>query len=356
MLTRSKKKLGSEIQEESIKTRKRKQTGRNAKNLIETSKKPSIDIKLTAKSSTNHDQDTSEALQKLYLDIKSVPNYSAKIADFLKSYPLHSRNKRISKKIFPRRRVIARFPFDLWQADLIEYQDLKFYNNGYKFILLVIDCFTKVIYCEKLKRKTADLTSDAMLKILDRAKQPPVMLVTDGGREFFNSKFEQVMINHNISHFRTATRTPWKASIAERANRTLKTKIARWMQSSKSKKWVDIYETLVDNYNEIPHSSHGFAPQDVTEENAKDVYKKLYPLSRVRVGCKLKVGDKVRILREKEEFEKGYTPKWSEEIYSIIKVLQRNTICWYHLADHSGTRKPGIWYFYQLNLVARDDS
>ena len=351
MLTRNKKKSLIGQKKKPEKLREEKLLGSNVKNSTETLEKHSLDT-----NSKVNSNETDEKLRQLYLDIKSVPNYSAKIAKFLQNYPLHSRNKRISKKIFPRRRVVARFPFDLWQADLIEYPNIKWYNNGYKFILLVIDCFTKVIYCEKLKKKTADLTSDAMLKILDRAKQPPVMLVTDGGREFFNSEFEKVMISNNISHFRTATRTPWKASLAERANRTIKTKIARWMQKTNSKKWIDVYEKFVDNYNKVPHSSHGFAPQDVTEDNAKEVYKKLYPLSRIRVGCKLKIGDKVRILVQKQEYEKGYTPKWSEEVYTISKVLQRNTICWYHLADHTGKRKPGIWYYYQLNLVARNDT
>ena len=301
------------------------------------------------------ESDVNKDLEELYTNIKSTPSYGAKIKSFLQKYKLHSRNKRITKKIFPRRRVIARFKDDLWQADLIEYESIKYQNNGYQFILLVIDVFSKVIYVEALKRKTGEETSMAIDRILQRAESP-VMLVTDGGREFFNSKFFNVMISHNINHFRTPTKTPWKASVAERAVRTIKTKIDRWMQHSNKKKWITVYQQIVDNYNKTPHSAHKLAPLDVTKENRKIVYKRLYPKSMIKIVCRLKIGDKVRKLRQKREHEKGYTPSWSEEIYTISAVRQTHAVCWYILKDSTGKDLDGIWYYHQLNLIARDDS
>ena len=299
-------------------------------------------------------------LEELYTNIKSVPNYSAKISDFLKNYKLHSINRRIVKKIFPRRRIISRFKNDLWQADLIEYRDLNYHNSGYKFILLVIDVFSKVIYVEPLKFKTGEITATAMEKILGRSESPPVMLVTDGGKEFFNKDFQNVMISHNINHFKTPTETPWKASVAERANRTIKTRIDRWMQHTKSKRWIDVFRQIVENYNNTPHSSHKMKPLEVTAENRKTVYKRLYPRSEATFECRLKIGDKVRKIREKKErkhlWEKGYKPNWSDEIFSIDSVRQKHGVCWYKLSTLQGRILPGIWYYYQLNLVSRHDS
>ena len=296
-------------------------------------------------------------LEELYTNIKSTPNYSAKINSFLQKYKLHSQNRRIIKKTFPRRRVIARYKDDLWQADLIEYTMNTYpsHNKGYKYILLVIDVFSKVIYVEAIKKKTGDQTAEAMDKILQRAESP-TMLVTDGGTEFFNSQFFNVMVSYNINHFRTPTKTPWKASVAERANRTIKTRISRWMQQTKRKDWISVYQQIVENYNNTPHSTHKLAPLDVTAENRKEVYKRLYPKSMVTVECRLKIGDKVRKIREKNKHEKGYTPNWSEEIYTISSVRQKNAVCWYKLTDLTGHELEGIWYYYQLNLVARNDS
>ena len=305
--------------------------------------------------SGNDEQHLKSKLEELYTNIKSTPNYSAKINQFLRQYDLHSRHRRITKKIFPRRKVIARFKNDLWQADLIEYPNLRFYNKGYKYILLVIDVFSKVIYVEPLKRKTGDLTADAMDKILQRCDTPPVMLVTDGGKEFFNSHFRKVAYSYNINHFRTPTKTKWKASVAERANRTIKTRIQRWMTHTRKKSWISVYRQIVENYNKTPHSSHKLAPLDVSSENRRIVYQRLYPNSLITVECRLKKGDKVRKLREKEEYEKGYTPNWSEEIYEITRVFQRHTVCWYKLQDLAGNILNGIWYYNQLNLVARNE-
>ena len=62
-----------------------------------------------------------DALDKLYDDIESAPSFSAKIEAYLRNNTIHSRHRRIVKKTFPRRRVISRFPFDIFMADLIEY-------------------------------------------------------------------------------------------------------------------------------------------------------------------------------------------------------------------------------------------
>ena len=68
--------------------------------------------------------------------------------------------------------------------------------------------------------------------------------------------------------------------------------------------------------------------------------------------CKFSKGDKVRNLKEKTYFEKGYTQKWSDEIYRIKNVRQSSGVCWYKIEDHSSLELKGIWYYYQLNLVA----
>ena len=292
-----------------------------------------------------------ESLEELYTNIKSAPNYSAKIEAFLRQYPLHSINKRITKKKFRRRRVVARFPFDVWMADLIEYPGLKWHNGNYKFVLLVVDVFTKMIYVEPMKRKLGENTAEAMEKILSRVEMPPVMLVTDRGREFYNTNFSNVMFSNDIRHFSTPSATKFKASVAERAIRTIKTKLERFMQHTNSKNWESILKTFVDNYNHTPHSAHKMRPVDVSSENRKLVFKRLYPKKSSVIKCKLKVGDKVRKIREKQEFEKGYTPNWSNEIYEIISVRQKNAVCWYKLADSSGDVLRGIWYYNQLNLV-----
>ena len=122
-----------------------------------------------------------DALDKLYEDIESAPSYSAKIEKYLRNNIVHSRHRRIVKKTFPRRRIISRFPFDIFMADLIEYPKLKFQNNQYVFILVLIDCFTRKIWAEPMKRKNAQWTADAFESIFKKFDEFPLHIITDRG-------------------------------------------------------------------------------------------------------------------------------------------------------------------------------
>ena len=142
--------------------------------------------------------------------------------------------------------------------------------------------------------------------------------------------------------------------MAERAIQTIKNRLQKLFVKRQNNIWIDVIEQIGKNYNATAHSSHKLAPQDVGPENRDEVYKRLYPERDVTIVCKLNVGDKVRKIKEKTEFEKGYTQKWSDEIYTIKSVRQSNRVCWYKLENLRKELQDGIWYYYQLNLVARN--
>lgn len=142
--------------------------------------------------------------------------------------------------------------------------------------------------------------------------------------------------------------------MVERVNRTIKSRLQKYFFKNKTKNWIDVLDKIVENYNNTPHSALGIAPNQVTESNHKAVYKRLYPDLGLRTICKLNVEDRVRKIINKDIFEKGYTQNWSEEIYIISKVKQSNGVCYYYLKDLSAIDIPGIYYYYQLNLVSRN--
>ena len=122
-----------------------------------------------------------DALNKLYTDINSVPSYSAKINDFLRQNNVHSVHKRIVKKKFPRRKIIARFPYDIWMGDLIEYPKFKYNNRQYVYILVLIDCFTKKVYAAPMRSKNMEWAVKAFESIFHQLDEFPTHIVTDGG-------------------------------------------------------------------------------------------------------------------------------------------------------------------------------
>ena len=302
--------------------------------------------------SSKIDVSLNDALDKLYNDISSAPSFSSKIEAYLRSNVVHSKHRRIIKRKFPRRKVISRFPFDLFMADLIEYPQLRFQNSNYRFILIMIDCFTRKIWAVPMKYKTAQWTADAFESIFKTFDKFPVHLVTDRGLEFYNSQVHKVFVNYGINHYSIQTKSKWKASMVERVIRTLKTRLQRYFTKNKTKKWLNVLDQFVSNYNATPHSAHGLPPQDVSHENQNQVYKRLYPDISLKTDCRLKIGDKVRKIIDKDLFEKGYTANWSDQIYKINNIRQSNGVCWYYLVSLDGKTVDGIWYYYQLNLVS----
>ena len=132
---------------------------------------------------TPRNENGTEKLNKLYEDIKSVPNYSAKITDFLRYHDVHSKHRRIVKKTFPRRRIIARFPFEIMQMDLMMYpqDEIKHANGQYVYILVLLDCFTKRIWARAMKFKDKNWSAEAIQSILDTLPEMPIHIITDDG-------------------------------------------------------------------------------------------------------------------------------------------------------------------------------
>ena len=345
MQTRSKRKI---IQSPKISSRPKKLKAKPQQKPVQSHPRPDIP--------SNNDDSLKEKLNKLYADIKSVPNYSAKISEFLRQHDTHGPYQRVTRKTFPRRRIIARFPFEYFMADLIEYPRTKVINRGYVYILIVIDCFSRRVWSYSMKEKSAERTSEAFANIFKTFDEFPKNIITDGGLEFFNSSVRNVFDSYGINHFKSPTKTTWKASMAERAIQTIKSRLEKYFAKTKKRIWIDVIDQIVQNYNETPHRSIGMAPQAVTDVNRDEVYKRLYPNRSITVVCKFKAGDRVRKKLEKTIYEKGYTKKWSDEIFVIKESRQSQGVCWYKLLDLNGASQPGIWYYYNLILVARNDS
>ena len=240
-------------------------------------------------------------------------------------------------------------------ADLIEYSQYSRENRGYSFILLVIDCFSRVMYVSPMKTKSANDCLAAFQSIFDELTQFPVHLVTDRGAEFYNFKVQDFLSLYGVNHYSIPSYSPNKASLAERAIRTIKTRLERYFFKTKSHRWIDVIDQMCLNYNNTPHRSIGMKPADVTAENRDKVYKRLYPSRNLTVVCRLKIGDKVRKVLEKDlRFDKGYTANWSQEVYVIDSVRQSNSVCYYKIKHLDNQPVPGSFYYQQLNLVVRN--
>lgn len=266
---------------------------------------------------------------------------------------------RSARKNFTRRSYSMRGMNDTWQADLVEMQPWANQNRGHRYILMVIDVFSKRAWANPLKNKTGDEVTQAMSKIFKgNPENIPHNLHTDLGKEFYNSKFQKLMQQHNINHYSTYSKM--KASIVERLNRTILNRMWRLFSLQGSHKWLNNLQPIIESYNDTKHRTIKMRPIDVNEKNQalllQTVYKKNNTLNvdAKEKKNKIKVKDYVRISKYKSLFEKGYTPNWSTEIFIVKKVAPTEPIT-YHLSDLNGNEIKGCFYEYELQKTKNTD-
>lgn len=254
---------------------------------------------------------------------------------------------------FLRRRVIMKDIDDLWQADLIDMQAVSKENNGYKYILVVIDTFSKYAWAYPLKRKTKYDICVAFTDLF-RNGRIPKNLQTDLGTEFYNKELKQVFAKYNIRHY--STYSVKKASIAERLIRTLKMKMYKLFSLKGNYKWNDgTLNEVIREYNHTYHRTIGLKPVNVNKNNVKILLDRYANLSnKIVKRYKFKVGDFVRISKYKGVFEKGYTPNWSAEIFKIIK-LQKTSPPTYLIEDARNRVILGAFYEQELLKAKHPD-
>ena len=252
---------------------------------------------------------------------------------------------------FPRLHYNVTNVDDLHEIDLCDMQSIKSYNDGYAYLFVVIDVLSKYAWIEPVKNKTNKAVTAAFQKILKSSGRKPLTVQSDSGTEFTGSEFQKFLKKNDIN-FRIARSPDTKACIAERFNRTIKSKIWRYFTFANTKRYIDILQDLVKGYNNSIHTSIKMTPASVTLENAhqalSNIRKKFKPTIR---KAKYSVNQHVRISRSRGVFEKGYVAGYTEEIFKIVKVLHHREPPVYVLEDFNGEEVKGIFYEEELSPV-----
>ena len=192
-------------------------------------------------------------------------------------------------------------------ADLIDYKKYLWHNRPYRYILVVIDAFSRHAWTRALKTKTASESAKALESILDEMPYKPRFFASDQGNEFtiLNDSLRNVLLEkYKLKVYTLKGRT--KSSIVERWNRTFKTRIQRYFSENKTSKWTNVLQQFTRNINNSINRSIDIAPADVDLNNADSIRKKLYPLMRNPKPCRYRLGDVVRVVIDKALFQKGY--------------------------------------------------
>ena len=106
---------------------------------------------------------------------------------------------------------------DTWSSDLLDMNDYSPKNNrGYRYILVVIDNFSKFGWTIPLKNKYAQSITDAFSQIIKTSRRKPNLLETDDGKEYVNKIFNEFLNTNMIKSY--SRYTDEGAVFAERFN------------------------------------------------------------------------------------------------------------------------------------------
>ena len=246
-------------------------------------------------------------------------------------------------KNFEKRKIYSQFKDNIWGVDLADMQSLSRKNKGIKYLLCVIDLYSKYAFVIPLKDKKGTRIVNGFNKIIKQSNRKPNKIWVDQGGEFYNNVFKKWLSDNDIIMY--STYNEGKSVVAERFIKTLKNKLYKHMTATGKNVYYDVLDDVVNKYNNTKHSTIKMKPKDVGNNNNNN--KRVYFDEHNEKDSRFKVGDRVRISKFKNVFAKGYTPNWSKEIFIVDKV--NDTVPYtYNLKDLNDEEIIGSFYDREL--------
>uniref|UniRef100_A0A914YQG7 Integrase catalytic domain-containing protein n=1 Tax=Panagrolaimus superbus TaxID=310955 RepID=A0A914YQG7_9BILA len=320
---------------------------------------------------------TNELLNKLYTNPKSgvffasedrfykeikkhYPEIKKKdVKDYLESNLTRSLFKE-SRQKFERNPTIVH-SFSYYQMDLLQMTQysLPEKNDGVNYLLCVISVLSKKLYVEPLKTKTGAEVKTQFLKILNRLDFPMTHCFSDKGSEFYNTALNDIYKKYKIEKW-NSNDTEIKAGVVERAQKTLKMKIIKFLHWSGDDRYIDNLQEIVEGQNAAFNRSIGRSANSVQASDEYELLKKtVYPhlLKERHKKDSIKIDDNVRVRQKRKAFERNYDIKWSNRLYQVDKKIDASVPV-YELRDDANkkTKKVfGKYYKEEINKFNVDE-
>ena len=184
--------------------------------------------------------------------------------------------------------MYSTFKDKIWSADLADMQLISRFNRGFRFLLCVIDIFSKYAWVVPLKDKKGATITNAFQSILKKSNRKSNKIWVDKGNEFYNNSFKKWLQGNDIVMY--STHNEGKSVVAERFIRTLKNKIYKYMTSISRNVYIDKLNDIVNEYNNTYHRTVKMKPIDVKNNIFINIDKEVNDKDP-----RFKVGDHVRI-------------------------------------------------------------
>jgi hypothetical protein len=304
------------------------------------------------------------------------------IQNFLENQKSFRTFQPIDKSQFQSRVVAVEGRFRKFQMHLIDIKKYSYENDGTKYILTIIDVFSKYAFAIPLKSKKATGIASALTKIFSAKNAPlPRILQSDNGKEFIADAVKNVCKKYGIFQFFSYPYSPLE--FIERFNQTLKKKIFTWLHTNRHHqmqpyRYIDALPDLLHNYNHSIHSTLRETPAmiqfcNINQSRCRNANRKIYNRllrandKNVEIRNPYRVGDSVVVLsylnpfisnldrnKIKLNFNKVTTQKWTDDEFQIANIQNDSTnpnILRYTLIDKYNHLVMRKFYHHELQKV-----
>ena len=309
--------------------------------------------------------------EKFYQAVKEDGRYYLslfKIRKWLQNQEVYTTNRLVHRH-FNRNEVEVAGLDDVWDSDLLDFTNYSMVNNGYNYILICIDIFSRYVWARPLKTKTGREVSEEMSSILLDGNRKPNALRSDRGSEYLNETMKRFFKRNNIHHY--TTHNQLQANYAERVICTIKSRPMRLMSKKMVKRWVDDLQAIITSYNSTIHSSLNAKPEDIKSDVVNKSRLEQYLLKQKRLNpehprkkkpgpifdekpYKFKIGQSVRMRVTRSKMDRLYDEFWTPEIFTVSKRRRRNGLNIYSVDDKLDEPIKGTFYENELQKVAYD--
>ena len=138
-------------------------------------------------------------------------------------------------------------------------------NDGFTYFLLAIDILSKYIWTVPLGTRTGKEMKSAFTKIFALGRKP-TNVRSDKGNEFGNKDVRQYFKDQAVIFFVV------KAFYAERAIKTIKSQIIRYITHSQHPRWVDVLPDITESYHKTYHRSIKRRPASVKSKDSLELW------------------------------------------------------------------------------------
>ena len=209
---------------------------------------------------------------------------------------------------------------DISSLDILDLKDYGPENNREcRYVLIIIDNFSKFGWTVPLKIKNAQTIKDSFENISISSKRKPGLIENDRWKELYNNIFQDFLNKNNINLY--SRNTSLGSVFVERFNSTIRDLLKKIVFEQGEARWIDNLPTITKQYNNRLHTSTKISHKDASlKKNEGFVYNNLLE-KRKKISPKFQINDLVRTADLKKTFSKGDTTNWSYKLYKITKKI-----------------------------------